>query len=94
MNDRRKYTELEAWDSGAPDSLEGRKEEKPVTGSQGTQAWGEGAHEECLYTLPCTTGTGQHSLQVSAQVTVCRRHWDMFPESLVVTHTELLGAEN
>lgn len=53
-----------------------------------------GAHEECLYTLPCTTGTGQHSLQVSAQVTVCRRHWDMFPESLVVTHTELLGAEN
>lgn len=38
MNDRRKYTELEAWDSGAPDSLEGRKEEKPVTGSQGTQA--------------------------------------------------------
>lgn len=30
VNDRRKYTELEAWESSAPDSLEGRIEYKPV----------------------------------------------------------------
>lgn len=48
----------------------------------------------CAYTLPCIAGSGQHSLQGYAQVTVCKRHLGMFPVRLVATHTELLSAEN